>query len=63
MKVYNKNKERAERAKLIECPRCKGFGAAVSDEENCSFCNGYGDLWSSTSGWLRAKYSKHSFLY
>lgn len=68
MKVYNKSKETVEPAKKRKCPRCKGFGAIVTDRgENCHLCKGIGTLWMvvSGSGWTRAMYAhlEDSVLY
>lgn len=56
MKVYNKSKETIEKAKIVNCPRCNGFGAN-HPEEKCSLCDGYCTVWISKSGWYRAKYA------
>jgi len=66
MKVYNKDKGLLEPAKLATCPRCRGFGGITQDQgEACSFCRGYGEVWRSATGWLRAKHQQFSksFLY
>ncbi|MDP8268231.1 MAG: hypothetical protein P9L97_05830 [Candidatus Tenebribacter davisii] len=56
--VYNKSKEKAEKAKQGKCPNCKGMGAIHGDDAPCLLCNGYGKLWISVkgSGWTRPLY-------
>ena len=58
--VYNKSKGITEKAKKVKCPRCRGFGAIVGDEDNCIICNGHGSIWMaiSSSGWTRPLYAR-----
>ena len=55
MIVYNKNTDRYEKAKKIQCPRCKGFGQICKEDHPCSLCNGKMSIWISTTGssWTR----------
>jgi len=59
-KVWNKSKVKAEPAILTYCPRCKGFGANVGDENGCHICRGRGRVWLSTSGsgWTRPLWAR-----
>lgn len=52
--VYNKSTLFVEKAKRVECPRCRGVGGNLGDEDGCSLCDGKGKLWKSESGWTRA---------
>lgn len=54
-KVYNPSTCRTEEARLIQCPRCKGFGAIFGDEDECSLCSKQGEVWNSTGGWTWPK--------
>ena len=56
--VYNKTKERVEEATKQDCPRCRGFGGRLGDEDGCELCNGDGTLWVSESGWTRQLYAR-----
>lgn len=58
MKIYNKSKQLVEKAKFKQCPRCRGFGSVLGDDDGCEICNGYGRAWISDSGWTRAKHQK-----
>lgn len=66
-KVYNKSKERIERAENTECRRCRGVGQVFKEDEPCFVCNGRGRVFKSImgSGWLRRLYEPidKSFLY
>lgn len=53
-RVYNKSSQEIEDAELSQCPRCRGFGGVFSDDGDCYFCGGYGELYLSDSGWGRA---------
>ena len=54
-KIYNPSSCRMEEARLIQCPRCKGFGANFGDEDGCSLCSKQREVWNSTGGWTWPK--------
>lgn len=61
MKVLNRDTHTIEKAKIKLCPRCKGFGAVVSDPGiRCHLCKGHGSIWVSVtgSGWIRARFDR-----
>jgi hypothetical protein len=59
--LFNKSKLREERAKIDQCPACRGSGMG------CKLCRGHGRLWISMegSGWTLALWARqtHSSLY
>jgi len=61
--IMNHSKVMMESAKMMECPRCKGHGSCIYDDDPCVMCNGWGKLWMTESSWYQAKYSKESSLY
>jgi len=60
--VYNKSKEKYERAKVEHCPYCKGYGNNFGDDDVCHLCNGYGKLWVSieNTGWTCSFYGRQN---
>ena len=41
------------------CPRCKGFGSELGDEDGCTLCNGYAWVWRcNQSGMTLAPYAR-----
>jgi DnaJ-class molecular chaperone len=58
--VLNKSKDSIEKATKEKCPRCRGFGAIVTDNSNCHLCNGKGVLYISIegTGWTKAMYAR-----
>jgi DnaJ-class molecular chaperone len=52
-KVWNKSTLTMEEGTRQQCPRCKGFGALIHDEEDCYLCAGQSEVWRLPSGWSR----------
>jgi len=56
--IFNKSKVLFEKAYMGMCQRCKGTGIAPKDKDGkCVLCNGFGELWISSSGWTLAKWA------
>ena len=49
--IMNHSKVRMEKATQEKCPRCKGFGASISNASVCHLCSGRGRLWVTATGW------------
>jgi len=55
-KLYNRSTGFIEKAEVKPCKACNQQGTGQDGYSNCIYCNGYGELWISESGWTRAKY-------
>ena len=53
LKVINQNTGMLEDAKVMQCPRCRGFGRVSGDDEPCFLCSGEGEVIRSESGWTQ----------
>jgi hypothetical protein len=56
--VYNHSRCVLEQATRKKCPACRGFGNYTTNNEDSCLCNGYGWLWMSHSGWIKAPYKR-----
>lgn len=56
--IFNYSSLLMEAATKEKCPRCRGFGGVIGDDDNCDLCDGYGWVWRSHSGWTLKPYGK-----
>ena len=57
--IYNPSKCISEKAKLVTCPRCRGFGGvAFKDDDGCTMCNSHGEVWMSSNSAVLHKYGR-----
>lgn len=54
MMIANQSRLLMVPAERSTCPRCKGFGAVLGDEDTCGTCRGHGEVWASACGWTLA---------
>jgi len=49
-----------EKAVQVKCPKCKGIGEVIGDNEKCPFCDGHGEVWKAAdkSNLYRSPFSK-----